>query len=89
MSDEDIRRMLSGLPQKPFWAPQGYTAILEEDVVAAGADADAVSAWVESNGGRLDRTVPAAKRSVFSSLPVGDSQRFYIVPERALAVDDA
>lgn len=84
MSDDPIREMLSGLPQKPFWAPQGHTAILEETVLEAGGDADAVQAWVEANGGHLDRTMPKAHRSAYSALPIGDAQRFYVLPADVL-----
>jgi hypothetical protein len=89
MSDDPIRELLTTLPHQPFWAPQGYTVILEEKVLEAGGDPDAVLAWVEANGGRLDRTVPTARRSVFSQLPVSEGQRFYVVPESALSGDAA
>ncbi|MGH2943683.1 MAG: hypothetical protein ACRDLN_13015 [Solirubrobacteraceae bacterium] len=88
MSDDPIRELLADLPRQPFWAPAGQVVILEERVVEAGGDPDAVLAWVEARGGRLDRTVPVASRSVFSSLPVSDVQRYYVLPEPALS-DDA
>ncbi len=85
MTDDGIRTLLQEVPKKTFWAPAGHVAILEEAVIEAGGDPEAVEAWVEAHGGRLDRTVPAARRSVFSQLPVDDSQRFYILPEDALS----
>ena len=85
MADDDpIRTFLADVPTQPFWAPHGKIAILEEKIVEAGGDPAEVEAWVEAHGGRLDRTVPAAKRSVFSSIPVEESVRYYIVPEAAL-----
>ena len=85
MSDDDeIRGLLASIPPQPFWAPQGQVAILEEKVIEAGGDLQAVETWVEAHGGRLDRTVPKARRSVFSSIPVENSQRFYLIPASAL-----
>lgn len=84
MGDDPIRELLAGVTPQPFWAPSGYVAILEQRVLDAGGDLDAVETWVESKGGRPDRTVPAAKRSVFSTIPVPDSVRYFIVPEAAL-----
>jgi hypothetical protein len=81
---DPIHKLLKSLPQQPFWAPQGNVAILEEAVVEAGGDPDAVLAWVEEHGGKHDRTVPKSKRSVFSQLPVGDSVHYYVVPAGVL-----
>ena len=85
MTDTDqIRKLLASIPPQPFWAPKGQSAILQEKVIEAGADPDAVLAWVEAHGGRLDRTVPAMRRSVISREPMPDSQPFYLVPDEAL-----
>ncbi len=84
-ADDPIRKLLTEVPHQPFWAPRGHVAILEERGVDAGGDPDAVLEWVEGHGGHLDRTVPAARRSVFSQLPVGESQRYFVVPDKALA----
>ena len=88
-NDDQIRKLLASIPPQPFWAPQGQSAILEEEVIEAGGDPDAVLAWVEAHGGRLDRTVPKMYRSVISREPTPDPQRFYLVPDEALRVDDA
>lgn len=85
MSRDPIRQLLNSLPSQPFWAPKGQTAILEDTVIEAGGDPAAVNAWVEAHGGRLDRTVPATHRSVVSRQPMPDSQRFYVLPDEALA----
>ena len=89
MPADPIRALLAGVPQQPFWAPRGQVAILEDKVVEAGGDPAEVEAWVEAQGGRLDRTVPAARRSVFSMIPVEESVRYYILPAAALSDDAA
>ena len=89
MTDDPIRTLLASIPPQPFWVPKGQTAILEEKVIEAGGDRDAVERWVEAHGGRLDRTVPVGHRSVLSREPVPDVQRFFVVPDDALAADAA
>jgi len=89
MSDDPIRDLLAALPPQPFWAPKGQTVILKDAVVEAGGDPDAVEAWVEAHGGRLDRTVPVGHRSVLSRLAVPDVQYFYVMPDEALAARGA
>lgn len=89
MSDDPIRDLLAAIPPQPFWAPKGWSAILEEKVIEAGGDPDAVGAWVEAHGGRPDRTVPVTHRSVVSRQPVQESQRFFLVPDEALAGGEA
>ncbi len=84
MTDDPIRELLASIEPQPFWAPQGQTAILEEKVVEAGADPDAVEQWVEAHGGRLDRTVPVGHRSLLWRGVVPDAQRFFLIPSEAL-----
>lgn len=85
MTDDAIRELLGTIAPQPFWAPKGQTVILEEKVIEAGGDPEAVERWVEAHGGRLDRTVPVGHRSVLSRLAVPDVQRFYLIPDEALA----
>ena len=61
MSDDDtIRNLLSDLPTAPFiWSPPGTVIIMEEKVVEAGGDPDAVAAWVESHGAPTSRRLPS------------------------------
>lgn len=89
MTDDPIRELLAGIAPQPFWAPKGQTVILEERVIEAGGDRDAVERWVEAHGGRLDRTVPVGHRSVLSRQVVPDVQRFFLVPDEALVGDAA
>ena len=89
MSDDPIRELLAAIPPQPFWAPKGQTVILKDAVIEAGGDPDAIEAWVEAHGGRLDRTVPVGLRSVLSRQVVPDVQYFYLVPDEALAARGA
>ncbi|MDP2711607.1 MAG: hypothetical protein Q8O56_10345 [Solirubrobacteraceae bacterium] len=89
MSDDDaIRTLLAGLPTAPFiWSPEGTVIVMEEKVVEAGGDPDAVAAWVQANGGDLDRTLPVvATRRGVTAIPKPKGKRYYVVPETALAV---
>lgn len=85
MTDDSIRELLAAIAPQPFWGPKGQTVILEADVIRAGADRDVVERWVEAHGGRLDRTVPVGHRSIKSRLAVPDVQRFFLIPDEALA----
>jgi hypothetical protein len=92
MSDDDaIRNLLSDLPTAPFiWSPPGTVIIMEEKVVEAGGDPDAVAAWVESHGGDLDRTLPVvATRRGVTAVPKPKGKRYYVVPENELLRSDA
>ena len=90
MSDDEIRTLLSGLPTAPFiWSPNGTVIIMEEKVVEAGGDPEAVAAWVEAHGGDLDRTLPvvATRRNV-TAIPKPKGKRYYVVPEKELSGTD-
>lgn len=89
MTDDPIRALLAAIAPQPLWAPKGQSAILEEKVIEAGGDRDAVEQWVDSHGGRLDRTVPKLRRSVLSREPLPDVQRFFLIPDEALCPDVA
>ncbi|HEV2058352.1 MAG TPA: hypothetical protein VGR11_03280 [Solirubrobacteraceae bacterium] len=84
MIDDPIRELLAAIEPQPFWAPEGQTVILQEKVIEAGADPDAVEQWVEARGGRLDRTVPVGHRSILWRGTVPDVQRFFLIPNEAL-----
>ncbi len=91
MSDDDeIRKLLSDLPTAPFiWSPPGTVIIMEEKVVEAEGDTDAVAAWVEAHGGDLDRTLPVeATRRGVTAIPKPKGKRYYVVPEKELTGSD-
>ena len=92
MSDDDeIRQLLSDLPTAPFISSgDGTVSIMEEKVVEAGGDPEAVAAWVEAHGGDLDRTLPVvATRRGVTAIPKPKGKRCYVVPERELLRSDA
>jgi hypothetical protein len=92
MSDDDeIRKLLSDLPTAPFiWSPPGTVIIMEEKVVEAGGDPEAVATWVEAHGGDLDRTLPVvATRRGVTAIPKPKGKRYYVVPEKELHRSDA
>ena len=84
MTDDSIRELLAAIAPQPFWGPKGQTVILEEKVIEAGGDRDAVERWVEAHGGRLDRTVPVGHRSLLFRGDTPEVQRFFLIPEEAL-----
>jgi hypothetical protein len=64
MSDDDIRVLLASLPhEEAIPRPPGSVAVLRARVEDAGADLEAVDAWVAQHGGRQGRTKPAQVRS--------------------------
>lgn len=92
MSDDDqVRKLLSELPTAPFiWSNPGTVVIMEEKVVEAGGDPQAVAAWVEGHGGDLDRTLPVvATRRGVTAIPKPKGKRYYVVPETELGRSDA
>jgi hypothetical protein len=87
MTDDTIRTMLARLDTTPFiWAPKGNVVIMLTEVEEAGADVDEVTAWVQSNGGELTRTLPVvATRRGVTSIPKPVGKKYYVVPQAALA----
>lgn len=87
MNDDDIRKLLAGIDPTPFiWVPKGNVVIMQTAVEEAGADVDSVTAWVEAQGGELDRTLPVvATRRGVTSVPKPVGKKYYVVPEAALA----
>jgi hypothetical protein len=86
MTDDTIRTMLARLDTTPFiWAPKGNVVIMLTEVEEAGADVDEVTAWVQSNGGELTRTLPVvATRRGVTSIPKPVGKKYYVVPQAAL-----
>jgi hypothetical protein len=63
--DDPIRDLLAGLPQaSSIPHPPGTIAVAREGVVTAGADPDAVDAWVAEHGGAVRRTAPVSSHGV-------------------------
>jgi hypothetical protein len=87
MTDDDpIRTLLTGLTPAPFiWSRPGTVVIMDNHVVEAGGDSDAVGAWVEAHGGEIDRTLPVvATRRGVTSIPKPVGKRYYVVPQSLL-----
>jgi len=87
MTDDAIRKLLAGCEPTPFiWAPEGSIVIMLSAVEEAGGDPDDVTAWVESNGGELTRTLPVvATRRGVTSIPKPVGKKYFVVPEATLA----
>ena len=61
---------------------------MEEKVVEAGGDPEAVAEWVEAHGGDLDRTLPVvATRRGVTAVPKPKGKRYYVVPESELTAE--
>ena len=87
MTDDDpIRTLLTGLTPAPFiWSRPGTVVIMDNHVVEAGGDSEAVGEWVEANGGEIDRTLPVvATRRGVTSIPKPVGKRYYVVPQSLL-----
>ncbi len=85
-SDNDpIKTLLADLPPAMFMGnPDGTVAIMEDKIVDAGGDADAVKEWVEERGGYRDKSFGVTTRKGFTVRPRPPSHYFYVVPEDAL-----
>ena len=64
--------------------PTGTVAIMQDKVVDAGGDPDAVLAWVREHGGFPDKTFGVRARQGFDMRPKAASKHYYVVPEDAL-----
>ncbi len=86
MTDDPIRTLLAGITPAPFiWSRPGTVVIMDVHVQEAGGDSEAVGAWVEANGGEIDRTLPVvATRRGVTAIPKPVGKRYYVVPESAL-----
>ena len=86
MTDDPIRSLLASLTPAPFiWSRPGTVVIMDNHVVEAGGDSDAVGEWVEAHGGEIDRTLPVvATRRGVTSIPKPVGKRYYVVPQSLL-----
>ncbi|MGI8730449.1 MAG: hypothetical protein ACR2LK_10750 [Solirubrobacteraceae bacterium] len=86
MTDKEIRKLLAGLTPAPFiWSKPGMVVLMDNHVVEAGGDSEAVGEWVEAQGGDIDRTLPVvATRRGVTAIPKPAGKRYYVVPESAL-----
>jgi len=87
MTDDEIRKLLASLTPAPFiWSKPGTVVIMDNHVQEAGGDSDAVGAWVEAQGGDIDRTLPVvATRRGVTAIPKPVGKRYYVVPETAIS----
>jgi len=86
MTDDPIRTLLAGLTPAPFiWSRPGTVVLMDNHVLDAGGDSEAVGEWVEAHGGEIDRTLPvvATRRNV-TAIPKPVGKRYYVVPTDAL-----
>ena len=87
MTDDPIRKLLASQTPAPFiWSREGTVVIMDEHLLQAGADSDAVGAWVEAHGGDIDRTLPVvATRRGVTAIPKPVGKRYYVVPQITLS----
>jgi len=82
---DPIKALLAGLPPALFLGnPSGTVAIMQDKVVEAGGDPDAVLAWVREHGGFPDKTFAVRARQGFDMRPKAPSKHYYVIPEDAL-----
>lgn len=88
MDDDAIRALLSSV-EPSGWIDRtpDTVAILRSRVEEAGGDADAVSEWVLTHGGRVDRTPRYLRKGLGARPRQSESSgaEFYVVPTEALA----
>src|ERR1044072_4703060 len=59
MTDHPIRTLLASLTPAPFiWSRPGTVVIMDNHVVEAGGDSEAVGEGGEGHGGEMDSTLP-------------------------------
>jgi hypothetical protein len=86
---DDPRALLAGLPTaklRPM--PPGHVAILRAGAVEAGADEDALDAWVRENGGRVRKAPPIRSSGMRAGRVTAQTQpgeAYYVVPAALLA----
>lgn len=82
---DPIRKLLGDITPALFLGnPAGTVAIMQDKVVDAGGDPDAVLAWVREHGGHTDKTFGVRARQGFDMRPKAPSKHYYVVPEDAL-----
>jgi hypothetical protein len=84
-AEDPIKALLADIQPALFLGnPSGPVAIMQDRVVEAGGDPDAVLAWVREHGGFPDRTFGVRARQGFDMRPKAASKHYYVVPEDAL-----
>ena len=82
---DPIKTLLAGLTPALFLGnPSDTVAIMQEKVVDAGGDPDAVLEWVREHGGSQDRTFGVRARQGFDMRPKAPSKYYFVVPEDEL-----
>jgi hypothetical protein len=86
MTDDAIRALLCGLTPAPFiWSRPGTVVLMDNHVLEAGGDSEAVGDWVQAHGGEIDRTLPVvATRRGVTAIPKPVGKRYYVVPTSVL-----
>lgn len=87
MPDDEIRKLLASIQPSPFIdRTPGTVALLRTRVEEAGGDPDEVARWVETHGGRLDKTLPYRRQGHHSryGTKVREAEQYYVVPLEAL-----
>jgi hypothetical protein len=88
MSDDEIRALLASVRPSAFIdRTPGTVALLRSRVEEAGGDPGAVARWVETRGGRVDRTLPYRQKGHGERYgqKLSEPEEFYVVPVEALA----
>ena len=82
---DPIKELLAGIRPALFLGnPTGTVAIMQDRVVEAGGDPDAVLAWVREHGGFPDKSFSVRTRQGFDMRPKAASKHYYVVPEDEL-----
>jgi hypothetical protein len=89
---DDLRALLAGLPTASLrTTPRGHVAILRAAAIEAGADGDALDAWVRENGGRVRKAPPIRSSGMRAGRVTAQTQpgeAYYVVPAALLAAKD-
>jgi hypothetical protein len=82
---DPIKTLLAGLTPALFLGnPSDTVAIMQDKVVDAGGDPDAVLEWVREHGGYPDKSFGVRARQGFDMRPKAASKHYYVIPEDAL-----
>jgi hypothetical protein len=85
---DELRDLLAGLPRATsIPTPPGYVALIRRLAIDAGADGEALDAWVAEHGGVIRRTKPghaggrSRNRGKDATVP---GEQYYALPSTAL-----
>lgn len=82
---DPIAKLLAGIPPALFLGnPAGTVAVMQDKVVDAGGDPDAVLEWVRAHGGYPDKSFGVSARKGPSLRPKAPSKPYYVIPKDAL-----